>query len=94
MGMNAEFRRKYGTSGNAIKRAVRAEIPGMNAVLDALERLSVVRQRATGERRRLLQKIEDGYVHARDAARALIRLKYWEDNGDDDNGDGASWDDV
>ena len=76
MAFNEAFKRKYGTSGGAINRAIREEIPGMNAVLDALEQLSMARQYAHGELRRLLQKIEDGYVRARAAAKSLIHLQY------------------
>lgn len=90
MGMNDAFKRKYGTSGGALNRAIRAEIPGMDAVLDALEQLSMARQYAHGRRKRLLQKIEDGYVRAREAAKTLIRLQYSDDRQDKS----FDWDDV
>ena len=92
MAMNREFVQKYGTSGSAINRAIREEIPGMDGIMDALERLSVVRQHATGERYKLLVRIEDAYVRARDAAKQLIRLKYAAD--DEQQERGASWDNV
>lgn len=79
--MNQEFKDKYGTTPRtAINRAIRAEVPGMDGIMDALEGLSVARQHARGERRRLLQTIEDAYVTARDAAKALIAMKYKDDN--------------
>lgn len=80
MAFSKEFIELYGSNGGAVNRAVRAEIPGGNAVLDALEGLSDATKYEQGTKTGdLLKELYNCLMDTRDTMRDLIKHKYWVD---------------
>lgn len=77
MAFSIEFEELYGRSRNSINKAVRAEIPGGNGVLDALEGLSDAMQYERGTKTgEILKELYNCLMDTRDTMRELIIEKY------------------
>ena len=80
MAFSNEFKELYGNNSGSVNRAVRAEIPAGNAILDALEGLSDVVRYEKGTRLgSILQELYNCLMDTRDTMRDLIKEKYWVD---------------
>lgn len=79
MPISKEFIEMYGNlSRSGLNKAIRAEIPAMNEVLDALSGLQDAIRHEQGTRTgKLLQELYNCLADARDAAVDLIKNKYY-----------------
>lgn len=79
MPMSKEFMEMYGGSNKSgFNKAIRAEVPGMDAVLDALEGLNTAYRTEQGSKTgKLLQELYNCFMDARDTAIELIKNKYY-----------------
>ena len=79
MPMSNEFMEMYGNPGRSgLNKAVRAEVPGMDGVLDALEGLLNAAETEHGTRTgKLLKELYNCLMDARETAVELIKNKYY-----------------
>ena len=79
MPMSKEFIEMYGGANKSgFNKAIRAEVPGMDAVLDALSGLSdAIRYEQGSKTGKLLQELYNCFMDARDTAVELIQNKYY-----------------
>ena len=84
MPFSIEFKELYGNNSGSVNRAVRAEIPSGNEVLDALEGLSTAVRYERGTRTgKILEELYKCLMDTRDTMRDLIKEKYWVPNPGD-----------
>lgn len=79
MPMSKEFLEMYGNSSKTgFNKAIRAEVPGMDAVLDALSGLKdAIRYEQGSKTGKLLQELYNCFMDARETAIELIKNKYY-----------------